>query len=506
MKKRTKSISIGLFFIFVFVIMALWWFYYPKGTESSVDPEWILTETEAPTGASKYEEVVDPAGNPYADPEFYKKPESIPVENLPIPVIRVLEMVVPDYVETEIDRAGKNETLWRIIATTATGDRYVLILNPKGHVQTIYTVIDDNLEYQGRIFHKGQIQEIPTDDVPQKALTNALAVGSGLEFNKAYSVDAEAGHRYFIKLSEKERSIIISLTDKGEIRTVGRVASMLRPIVPRKGETLEDISANLSKYGDKYHIDVMISRIKEVRFKPSKGFRFVVLGDSRSKLSVWQSIVYSINKWEPLFMIDVGDLTQAGRSGTMDKYHFATLEKYTGYPFLPVMGNHDSGGILAFEYAFGGEGSRVYYFDYGKCRFVVLDNSSYREGTPWEEQLELANEWLAQKKNYRKFVFIHLPPPEIEKWAYHAMSPETSAPFVKLMSKHEVDHVFVGHIHAYSTASYEGVDYTVTGGAGAGLHEHYGELGSHHHYVVVDVLRDGIEMKLVRLLPKEGKE
>jgi hypothetical protein len=41
----------------------------------------------------------------------------------------------------------------------------------------------------------------------------------------------------------------------------------------------------------------------------------------------------------------------------------------------------------------------------------------------------------------------------------------------------------------------------VTGGGGASLHSQYGELGSVHHYTVVDVLPDNIEMKVVCFLP-----
>lgn len=502
MTKKMKNTLIVMLLIVVLVLIGLWWIYYPNRVETSVDQGWNLADMDPPPGTSGYVEAVGPAGNSYADPEFYKE---LAIESLPEPVQRLFRLVVPDYVETQIrERITEEGTFWRILVRTETEDRYFLNLGSEGQVQIIITVIDDILERQGRIFHEGQIQEIPADYVPQNVLTNALAVDSELKLDKAYSVDAEAGHRYFIQLRDGDKSIIVSLTDEGEIRAAGMASSMLRPIVPRKGETQEVISTNLSKYGDKYHIDKVIQRIKKVRFKPSEGFRFVVLGDSRSELIVWQSIVFSINKWEPLFMIDVGDLTPAGSSSILDTYHFATLERYTGYPFLPTMGNHDCGGTQAFEYAFGGEGSRVYYFDYGTCRFVVLDNSDCSEGMLWEEQLELAEKWLSKKKNYRKFVFVHLPPPEVEKWAYHAMSLEMSSPFVKLMSEHEVDHVFAGHIHAYSTASYEGVDYTVTGGAG--LHEHYGELGSNHHYVVVDVLRDRIEMKLVRLLPEEVKE
>ena len=83
------------------------------------------------------------------------------------------------------------------------------------------------------------------------------------------------------------------------------------------------------------------------------------------------------------------------------------------------------------------------------------------------------------------------------------MSAAMSTPFVKLMTKHKVDHVFSGHIHSYSTATYEGINYTVAGGGGAGLHKQYGEMGSVHNYVVVDVLPEGVQMRLVRLIPKD---
>ncbi len=121
---------------------------------------------------------------------------------------------------------------------------------------------------------------------------------------------------------------------------------------------------------------------------------------------------------------------------------------------------------------------------------------------PWNEQLNLADKWL-RKKGYRKFVFIHRPPHDVDKWAYHSMPETMSIPFVELMTEHKVDHVFCGHIHAYSTAAYNGVNYTVSGGGGASLHKQYGKRGSVHHYVIVDVLPGSIRMHLVCLMPEE---
>ncbi|MEA2005472.1 MAG: metallophosphoesterase [Acidobacteriota bacterium] len=277
--------------------------------------------------------------------------------------------------------------------------------------------------------------------------------------------------------------------------------ALTTPSVQPKIETIEEIKSNLSKYGDKFYVNRLIKQVKSIKFNKQKGFRFVVFGDSRDNLEIFQMIVKSIKESQPLFAVNTGDMTPYGYSFDMDKYLFSTLEKYANYPFFPVMGNHDCRrGSLAYTFAFGDE-SRVYHFDYGNCRFIILDNCERDNAMPWDKQLMLADRWLSEKKNYIKFVFMHKPPTDVEIWAYHAMPHEMSAPLVKLMSKHKVDHVFCGHIHAYSTATYGGVEYTVTGGGGAPLDSQYGELGSCYHYVIVDVLPDKIDMKVVRFLP-----
>ncbi len=465
----------------------------------------ILPEEDSYDEPARYKEAFGPAGNPYADPEFYKEAPSIPISELPEVVLEYMKNVVPGLSETRIEKRSRGEVFyWRIAAEDNQGNRYSLEVGLDGQLERIGTVIDEKAESTGRIFHKEKINEVPAEKIPEIILAKAENFRFGLSLTKAYSVEAVEGHRYFVQYGGDKEGLIMSFTDEGEIRSAGNVLSMLRPIIPPKVETLEMITENLSKYGDTYHVDNMIARIKAVKFKKSQGFRFVVEGDTRSNINMWQIVTYSINKWQPLFTINVGDMTRYGYSKDMDTYHFQTLEDNASYPFLPVMGNHDCArGSASYTYAFGGDRARVYHFDYGRCRFVILDNCDYEGVMPWKEQLALADRWLTEKKGYRKFVFMHLPPPEIEKWAYHAMSPEMSAPLLELMSQHGVDHVFLGHIHAYSTATYGGVAYSVTGGGGASLHTHYGEMGSQHHYVVVDVLKDKVEMTLVRFLPWE---
>ena len=59
--------------------------------------------------------------------------------------------------------------------------------------------------------------------------------------------------------------------------------------------------------------------------------------------------------------------------------------------------------------------------------------------------------------------------------------------------------IYIGSIQAFMPPIQ--IIYTVTGGGGASLHSQYGEFGSAHQYMVVDVLPDNIEMKVVYFFP-----
>jgi Icc-related predicted phosphoesterase len=451
-----------------------------------------------------FKELIGPSGNPYADPEFYLELESLKTNILPPRIEQILERLIPSIQKIQSERREKGGVVsWEIEAVTENEDEYDCVFLENGEIFRFLSYIDGEIEAPGRIFLQGNLKEVTLDQIPPIIIEKARFLTSKKDMSKVYSVQARGGLRFFIQFGEGKNGLIFSFTETGDLRSAGGEKTMLRSFKPPKIESIEEIQINLSKYGDKYHVQNMIKRIQDFRIDQNHGFRFVVVGDTRTNLKVFRAITQSINKWNPLFAIDVGDLTLYGYSQNMDTYHFQTLEKYATYPFLPVVGNHDvRRGDLSYEYAFGGKNSRVYHFDVGKCRFVVLDNTGSNGAMPWEEQLSLADKWL-KKRGSRKFVFLHSPPRDVEKWAYHSMSAAMSTPFVKLMTKHKVDHVFSGHIHSYSTATYEGINYTVAGGGGAGLHKQYGEMGSVHNYVVVDVLPEGVQMRLVRLIPKD---
>ncbi len=493
--KKSKIVLIGIGIVLTGLIL---WILFFSQKPDSVEP------SGEPSGIVSFEEVVVPAGNTYADPEFYTPVEYFPFDELPAAVAERFKEIAPAYKDLYIRKRGSGEDIsWSVKSMLGEKDNYTFYFFPDGKISRISSYIDDETENSGRIFLEGNKYEILPDQIPEPVLNRLPFFGFEERPSRAYSVKALGGQRIFVQLGNSNNRLILSFTEKGEIRSAGRAGSMLRAYIPRRIEGIEEIQENLSKYGDKYHVNTVLKEIKNVSINENEGFRFVVFGDSRSDLQVWKAVLQSINKWDPVFAINLGDLTLNGYSMDMDGYLFQPLDKYARFPFLAVAGNHDvrSGG-LQYEYIFGGKDSRVFHFDVSNCRFIILDSTGVESAIPWEEQLQMADKWLEVNKKY-KFVFVHTPIYEVDKWAYHSMTEEKSGPFAKLMSKHNVDHVFFGHIHAYSTATYEGVEYSITGGAGAGLHEQYGEMGSVNHYMIVDILPDSIEMRVVQLIRKE---
>jgi len=465
----------------------------------------ILVISAAAFGQTKYKEVVGPAGNTYIDSQYGDPKHALGLGDLPQQAVQRVQSLFPSAQSLSIQKSAVGVGLyWSIKVTKTDESKWDLDVCPDGRVTYLRSILGTVREEGGRIFETRKIREIKAKELPAAVVGSVRSLSGDKKLTKVYSVDGVAGHRFFLQYGDEKNGTIFSVTDLGEVRGADDVASMLRPIRADQPESMEEIQARLAKYGDKYRVDKVLGKIQQVPFEIQKGFRFVAMGDDQGDFAAWQMIVKSINKWRPLFAINGGDLTPRGMSYMVDEYLLAPLEKYARYPFLPVVGNHDWGTKgLQYEYVFGGDSSRVYHFDYGNCRFVVLDNGVADGIMSWQEQLDLADKWLAEKPNFRKFVFLHKPPVEVQKWAYHAMPAAWSAPFVALMSKHKVDHVFCGHIHAYSTDTYDGINYTVTGGAGAGLHWQYGELGSVYHYVVVDVLPQEIKMQVVRFYPEE---
>jgi len=356
---------------------------------------------------------------------------------------------------------------------------------------------------------RGTKRSIAVSDVPNAALETLAKAMPNAKLSKAWTADTIVGPRYVILIGK----MAFYARPDGRIRTGALVSKggldEIDPADRQKDKTSAsdpsefstELEALLGRHRQRFNFENQIKRLGRRPKNADGSFRYVVMGDSRSQWGLWLNIVKHIDGLEPKpdFVINVGDVVPKGYAREYHDYYVRALLK-TDIPFLVAIGNHDDGSdsmAQEYRYLFGAKALN-YYFDYGKARYVFIDNVTKVQ--PYKQTLKWLDETLADTpKGYRKYVSAHKPPSTIEKWAYHAWDDSNSRAFTDLMTKHEVDEVYHGHIHAYSTARYNGVDYTLSGGGGAGLHNRYGPLGNVHHYVICDVMVDGtVKQQVVR--------
>jgi predicted phosphodiesterase len=218
--------------------------------------------------------------------------------------------------------------------------------------------------------------------------------------------------------------------------------------VRQDGKIVRTVEESLPKVETTFEKNASLDRLR-VKLVGRDKVRFAVFGDCRSNSRVFEAVLRSLALKKPDFAIVVGDLVSRGTPEQFAEYYAPPIRRHCDFPVLPVPGNHDIRDKgEAYEELFGAD-SRCYHFAFAGCVFVVLDNSvSDRETIP----------------------------------------------------------VFLGHIHAYSTAVFDGVEYTVTGGGGASLHDRFGDAGRIHHYMLVDVDQAGFRITGIRLLPVAAKK
>ncbi|MFC1481377.1 metallophosphoesterase family protein [Candidatus Neomarinimicrobiota bacterium] len=448
----------------------------------------------------RFREEIGPAGNEYVDPPDPAKDYSEEIladyQQFPDSVIKIIEQVLPGG-EASINHWGPfRYTVTKSYADGHTNKMYIYLT---GNILKVLYTQGDYKERPGRFFLTSTERLIQPDSLPGAVMQSVTQQTDSARILEAWVADSDIGPTYVIDVigfQEGDTSAFAYRPD-GVLKTMSATSQMRRGL--ERKWTREDIEELLGGYRTTYSVDSVLRRIESVPYTAEEGFRFIVMGDNRINLNLWKMVAQSVSRKESVFAIAVGDLVDDGKPEEFDQDLFGVLEAYGHFNFVPVVGNHDIGDDgLAVSYLTGFGGNALnYYFDYGNARFVILDNSS--RVTNFIAQLDTVDMWLANvPAEYYKFVFVHVPPGEVRKWSYHAMSGEKSRRFTELMTRHEVDHVFAGHIHAYSTATFEGVDYTVTGGAGADLHDRYGPEGSVHHYVIVDVTPEGIQQQVVR--------
>ena len=460
------------------------------------------SESSIPGRIGPWRVEVGPPGN-----EFYE----VPAEKLPPPpeaVLRWAKIIAPHtkVTEWEVENGG-----YRINAEVGK-EKYQFDVTPEGKLLDLEYENDatDTKEEPDELVLRGTKKSIAISEVPKAALKTLAEALPDVKPSQAWTAETIAGPRYVIVIDQ----MAFYARPDGQIQAGGLISEgaleeIDAPPSPQEDkETARDtksfnaeLAELLGQYRERFNFENQIKKLGRQPKSADGGFRYVVMGDSRSQWEMWSNIVKHIDILEPKpdFVINSGDIVPTGYAREYHEYYIPALLQ-TNIPYFVAIGNHDdSSDSMAREYLYlFGKNALNYYFDYGKARYIFIDNVTKVQ--PYEETLRRLDKTLADTpKGYRKYVAAHKPPSTIEKWAYHAWDDSDSLAFTDLMTKHKVDEVYLGHIHAYSTANYGGVSYTLSGGGGAGLHDRYGPLGNVHHYVICDVMADGtVKQQVVR--------
>ena len=234
--------------------------------------------------------------------------------------------------------------------------------------------------------------------------------------------------------------------------------------------------------------------ISRIEVANPDSFTFAVFGDNKGNHSFFEPLLHDIAQDKEIaFAIDDGDLVGDGKRRQY-RHFLNQVQKNLKIPLLTAIGNHDlnNGSTKNYLEIFG---PTYYTFQIGQNYFFVLDATSElgfdKAERQWlEDQLNRAQDAKA------RFIFMHVPPFD-PRGGFHL--PEKDAKNLSgLFRRYNVTHFFASHIHGYFSGIWEGVPYTITGGAGARLQ---GSDPQHffHHYVKVHVHGGKVDMTVKRI-------
>jgi predicted phosphodiesterase len=259
-----------------------------------------------------------------------------------------------------------------------------------------------------------------------------------------------------------------------------------------------DLSA-LEKRAEELHLDSLIDAIQSEDVA-SSGFRFVVLGDTRSNFGRARNILARAAEEQPRFILHNGDLVRKGRVEEYTGHHLRLVDQVAPIPILPVAGNHEKGPNRDYEPFLTLYGREQFTFDYGGCRFVGINNS-----TKWgltNTHLRFIRSSLEKPGAKHKFLLFHVPIRSLDIYVDGEEGRgfrRNAKALMTMMEEFSVDHVFMGHVHGYATTEVNDVRYSISGGGGANLSEKLDADGSVHNFLVIDVTPEGLKNTVYKL-------
>jgi hypothetical protein len=208
-----------------------------------------------------------------------------------------------------------------------------------------------------------------------------------------------------------------------------------------------------------------------------------------------------------------GDMVVRGTDDADWQRFFAvTHELLAQVRYVSAIGNHDLGWMRAEPAVFGlppgppGRPEHTYWYslDLADVHLVFLDSNAY--ALPEQEQWLDADLAAARGRGVRAILaFTHDGP---YSRGIHRGNEIARDRYVPILARHHVDLLVAGHDHLYQRGEAGGIRYVVSGGGGAGLYkptcgtrgkprcpeDGMQKLAVEHHYIVVVIDRDNLEL------------
>lgn len=249
--------------------------------------------------------------------------------------------------------------------------------------------------------------------------------------------------------------------------------------------------------------DWLATNLKEIQSNDSDNFSFAVFGDNKNSHSVFENLLDVVDSDPGIsFAMGIGDMVFDGEKEKY-RYFLEQIRSHLHKPLLTVLGNHelkDDGRALYYEIF----GPFYYSFQLGKTSFIVLDDANEKGLDSWQKGW-LEGELIRAQNSKQRLIFMHVPLYDPTGGTHHHCLPKSAADELALLfAKYNVTHIFASHVHGYFQGVWNGIPYTITGGAGAEL---WGNDPNHFffHYIAVRIHDEELQIE-VKHLPSPAYE
>ncbi|SPD73924.1 hypothetical protein PITCH_A2030068 [uncultured Desulfobacterium sp.] len=208
--------------------------------------------------------------------------------------------------------------------------------------------------------------------------------------------------------------------------------------------------------------------LKMIHVADPDNFIFSAFGESNDTANVFVNMLKMIDH-DPdiLFAVSLGNSVHSGNKEDY-RYLLRQIRDNLGMPLLTVVGAHElkGKGENLYQDIFG---PLYYSFPIGNTWFIIL-NDANGQGVDPEQNRWLENQLVSSQGYGIRIVFMHVPLFDPRGAPFHECLPEQSAAgLLKLFQQYRVTHIFASGIAGLFTGQWQGIPYTITGGAGSSL-------------------------------------